>query len=1020
MNISELSLKRPVLATVLNLLIILFGLVGLSFLGVREYPAIDPAIITVRTNYTGASADIIETQITEPLERAINGVPGIRTMSSNSSLGASNITVEFNLGIDLETAANDVRDKVSQSINNLPKDLDGPPIVTKSDANGDFILLISVRSKTKGLLELSDYVENVLQPKFQTINEVSSISTFGLKRYAMHIWIDPDKLNAYNIGFNDIQSILTKENNDYPSGKISGNNTELIIKTLGKLKTEDEFRDLIIKDDATGIVRLKDVAKVEIGPEIEEQFAKINCVPVVNLAVIPQPGANYINIAKEFYKRLEEIKKNNKSDIEVIPIIDNTKNVSRSINEVKETLFISLGLVVLVILFFFRNWLIAIRPLIDIPISLVFSFFIMYLMGYSINVLTLLAIVLATGLVVDDGIVVTENIFRKLESGLSIKEAALQGSKEIFFPVIATSLTLAVVFIPVIFLQGFVGSLFKEFGVVVSVAVLVSAFVSLTITPVLNVFLTPKKGSQHGKFYVKTEPFFKGMESGYKKSLTLFLKVRWLGWVILIVCATVIYLLGNTLQTELAPMEDKSTIRFTFTAPEGTNYEKMQATSDKIMDFLQDSVPERDYTFSMTPLFNSTGSNTGFGRIGLIDPSLRTKTQNDLANEISKKLNRFNDLIIFAVQEQTISVGIGSRGALPIQYVIQNIDFNKIKNIIPILLDSMRKNKTFQKVDVNLKLNKPELNVKINRLKLKSLGLTVSDVVTTLQAAFSGARTAYFVMNGKQYQVISQVARRDRNKPLDIEKINIKNNVGQLVALSTVIDLEENSNPPNLNHFNRFRSATFSASLTEGKTIGDGVKEMQAIGNHFLDESFQSSLSGASRDFAESSSNTNFALILALILIYFILSAQFESFKDPLIIMVTVPMAICGAYLCLWMFNQTINIFSQIGMIMLIGLVTKNGILIVDFANSKKLEGFNKTQSIIEGASLRLRPILMTSLATALGSLPIALNFGAAASSRKPLGIVVVGGILFSLILTLYVVPAIYTYLSSKKVKELK
>ena len=433
MNISELSLKRPVLATVLNLLIILFGLVGLSFLGVREYPAIDPAIITVRTNYTGASADIIETQITEPLERAINGVPGIRTMSSNSSLGASNITVEFNLGIDLETAANDVRDKVSQSINNLPKDLDGPPIVTKSDANGDFILLISVRSKTKGLLELSDYAENVLQPKFQTINEVSSISTFGLKRYAMHIWIDPDKLNAYNIGFNDIQTILTKENNDYPSGKISGNNTELIIKTLGKLKTEEEFRDLIIKDDATGIVRLKDVAKVEIGPEIEEQFSKINCVPVVNLAVIPQPGANYINIAKEFYKRLEEIKKNNKSDIEVIPILDNTKNVSRSINEVKETLFISLGLVVLVILFFFRNWLIAIRPLIDIPISLVFSFFIMYLMGYSINVLTLLAIVLATGLVVDDGIVVTENIFRKLESGLSIKEAALQGSKEIFF-----------------------------------------------------------------------------------------------------------------------------------------------------------------------------------------------------------------------------------------------------------------------------------------------------------------------------------------------------------------------------------------------------------------------------------------------------------------------------------------------------------------------------------------------------------------------------------------------------------
>ncbi|MEI6585826.1 MAG: efflux RND transporter permease subunit [Sediminibacterium sp.] len=1017
MNISELSLKRPVLATVMNIMIVLFGVVGFSFLAVREYPAIDPPTISISTSYTGANSDVIESQITEPLEKQINGIPGIRSISSSSSIGMSNISVEFNLGVSLETAANDVRDKVSQAARNLPDDIDAPPVVTKSDANSDFIIMMAIQSPTKSLVELSDYAENVLVERFQTINEVSSVSIRGQKRYAMRIWTNPDKLAAYNIAFNDIQTALNKENVELPAGKIYGNNTELVIRTMGKLTTEKQFRDLIIKEDASGIVRLSDVSKVELGPETEEFSYKYNSVPAVSISITPQPGANYIRIADEFNKRLDEIKKGNKTDIVFNIIIDNTKNIRRSLSEVKETLLISLSLVVLVIFFFFRNWMIAIRPLIDIPISLIATFFIMYYAGFSINVLTLLGIVLATGLVVDDGIVVTENIFRKLESGLPIRQAALEGSKEIFFAIISTSITLAVVFLPVIFLQGFVGSLFREFGIVVASAVLISAFVSLTITPVLNVYLN-RKNMGHGKFYERTEPFFKGMESGYNKFLSGFLKIRWMAWVIVAACLGIIYFIGKGIQSEIAPIEDKSSVRFSMSTPEGTSYDRMQMISDKVTDFLNDSIPEREYTYNSVPNFSSGGSNGSSARIGLVLPQFRKRTQNDIAIELNKKLARFNEARVFAIQEQTITVGLASRGSLPVQFIVQNLDFEKIKSVIPKFLEEARKDKTFQNVDVNLKFNKPEVQLSIDRIKAKDLGLSTTDIASVVQAAFSGARSAYFIMKGKQYSVINQVERASRNELVDIEKLYVRNNRGDNIPLSAVIKLEENSNPPSLFHFNRFKAATISASLADGKTIGDGVKAMREIGNKVLDESFQTDLSGPSRDFVESTSNTSFALILALILIYLVLAAQFESFTDPLTIMITVPLAVAGALLSLWFFDQTINIFSQIGMIMLIGLVTKNGILIVEFANQKRALGLDKRSAVLEAASQRLRPILMTSLATALGALPIALSLGAASTSRMPLGIVVVGGLMFSLVLTLFVIPAVYTYISGKHASE--
>jgi len=1010
MNISELSLKRPVLATVLNLGIILFGVVGFTFLAVRDYPAIDPPIITVNTNYTGANPDIIESQITEPIEKQINGIPGIRTITSSSSQGSSYITVEFNLGVDLEAAASDVRDKVSQAARSLPQDIDAAPVITKADANSDFILILAVQSRTKSLLELSDYAENVLQQQLQTINQVSSINIFGQKRYAMRIWLHPDKMSAYSVAFNDIRNALNTENIELPPGKIYGNNTELTIRTLGRLTTEQQFRDLIIHEDSAGIVRLSDVARVEVGPEQLESSWKYNGVNAVGLAIIPQPGANNIAIANEFKKRLAEIKNSNKTDITFNVLIDNTTNIRQSLSEVEDTLIISFALVVLVIFFFFRNWLTAIRPLIDIPISLVATFFIMYLAGFSINVLTLLGIVLATGLVVDDGIVVTENIFRKFEQGMPIRQAALEGSKEIFFAVISTSITLAVVFLPVIFLEGFVGRLFREFGVTLAAAVLISAFVSLTITPVLNVYLTGKKAG-HGKFYERTEPFFTGMENGYQRMLGKFLNVRWMAWIIIAICAVMIWLISGTLKSEIAPTEDRSNIRFTVTAPEGTAFPYMQAITDSVSNYLYDSVPERDFVFARTP---TGATNMAQPRIQLIPPDERSRSQNDIANDLQRKLNRFNEARIFATQEQTIAVGSGSRGGLPVQFILQNQDINKLRDIIPKFLDAARDDKTFANVDVNLKFNRPELQVTVDRIKVRDLGLSTSDVIAAMQSAFSGGRMAYFVMNGYQYQVIAQVERNDRNTPIDIKDLYVRNSSGNNIPLSAVVHLQESSSPATLYHYNRYKAATISASLAEGYTIGDGIKAMQAIADKMLDPSYQTSLTGPSRDYAESSSNIFFAFGLALILIYLVLAAQFESFIDPLAIMLTVPLALAGAMLSLWVFGQTLNIFSEIGMIMLIGLVTKNGILIVEFANQKREQGMNKLEAVTEAASQRLRPILMTSLATSLGALPIALSLGAAATSRIPLGIVVVGGILFSLILTLFVIPAVYTFLSGK------
>ena len=1014
MSLSTLSIKRPVFTIVINLLIVLFGILGFSYLGVREFPSIDPAVINVRTNYTGANADIIESQITEPLEKAINSIDGIRNITSSSNQGSSNITIEFKLEKNLEEAANDVRDKVAQAVRSLPQDIDAPPVVSKADADSDAIISMTVQSKSRNALELSDYAENVISERIQTIPGVSSVQIWGQKRYSMRIWMDPLKLNAYGITVADVRNALDKQNVELPSGKLTGKNTELMVKTLGNLSTEKEFNDIIIVADANKTVRLSDIGYAVLAAEnLETKFTESGN-PMVAVAVIPQPGTNYLEIAKQFYAEIDKLKKDLPNDIKLDIALDNTVFIKKSVIEVAETLAISVVLVIIIIFLFFRDWSIAFRPLIDIPVSLIATFFIMYLFGFSINVLTLLAIVLATGLVVDDGIVVTENIFKKVEEGMSPIEAAVKGSNEIFFAVISISVTLAAVFLPIIFLEGFVGRLFREFGVVIGAAVLISAFVSLTLTPMLNAYLMKGGEQKKTKFYEATEPFFVSLNTGYANSLTKFLKRKWLSFPIIIICLGLIVLFFAILPKETAPYDDRSLGVISVTTPEGSTYEYTDRFMEELSDLINDSIPEKKVALVITsPGFLSSSVNAGRVRLALVDPNERERSQKEIVDHLNKMTKKYPQAKVNVSEQPTISVN--RRGGLPIQYIIQAPNFEKLQEKIPQFMEEASKNETFSNVDVNLKFNKPEINVTINREKAESLGISVLDVAQTLQLSLSGQRFGYFMQNGKQYQVIGQFDEKDRNAPLDLTSMFVKNKAGELIQLDNVVEVEEQSNPPQLFHNNRYMSATVSAGLAPGKSMIDGINAMDEIKEKVLDDSFTTDLGGESRDFVESSSNTSFAFGLALLLIYLILAAQFESFIDPFIIILTVPMAVAGALFSLWLFGQTWNIFSQIGTVMLIGLVTKNGILIVEFANQLREQGKSKYDAILEASEARLRPILMTSLAIALGALPIALSLGAASASRMGMGVVIVGGTMFSLILTLFVIPAIYLMWSRAK-----
>lgn len=1014
MSISTLSIKRPILAIVLNLLIMLFGAIGYHFLGVREFPSVDPPIVNVSASYPGANADIIESQITEPLEKALNSVEGIRSVTSSSNQGRSNITVEFNLGMDMEKATNDVRDKVNSAVGQLPRDLDGVPVVRKADANSDAILSFSLQSDRRGILEMSDIAENTVAPRLETIPGVSEIRVWGMKRYAMRIWMNPNKMAALGVTTQDVRAALERENVELPSGKLQGSATELVVKTIGRFQNVEDFNNMIVRNAGESNIRLRDIGYAELGAENPETIMRLNGTPMNGIAIQPQPGANYLDIAEEAYRRKAELEKSLPDDIKVGVIFDTTIFIKQSVTEVAETILIAIVLVVIIIFLFFRDWIVAFRPLIDIPVSLVGTFFIMYLFGFSVNVLTLLAIVLATGLVVDDGIVVTENIYKKIEEGMNPIEASIKGSNEIIFAVISTSITLAAVFLPVIFMEGFVGKLFMEFGVVLASAVLISAFVSLTLTPMLNAYLN-RKEIKRTRFYEATEPYFEKMESSYKSSLSTFLSKKWIVAPIMLVVLGLLFFFGSKLNNELAPLDDRSSLSLNFIGPEGMSYDAMDSFIREVTSVIKDSVPEVQGVMSVTsPGFGgSGGANTGFGRVMLSDKSERTRSQDEIANYLTNITKQFTVGRTFINQQQTISVN--RRGGLPVGYVIKAPDLEKMREYLPKFMEMVENDPTFPISTVDLKFTKPELSVHIDREKSKSLGVAVADVAQTMNLAFAGQRFSYFTMNGRQYQVIGQFEKDDRNAPLDLKSMHVKNASGELVQMDNIVKVVENSSPPQLYHYDRNMSATVTAGLAPGKTISDGIKAMDAIRDKLADPAVSTALTGSSRDFAESSSNTLFSFGLALVLVFLILAAQFESFVDPLIIMCTVPLAIAGAILSLWLFDQTINIFSQIGMIMLIGLVTKNGILIVEFANQLRERGYSKAEAALESAVLRLRPILMTTLATAFGALPIAAALGAAGTSRRSMGIVVIGGLMVSLILTLYVIPAMYIYWSREK-----
>ena len=1007
MNISELSIRRPVLATVLTIIILLFGFIGYNTLGVREYPSVDNPIISVTCSYSGANAEVIESQITEPLEQNINGIPGIRSLTSTSQQGQCRITVEFDLSVNLETAANDVRDKVSRAQRFLPRDCD-PPTVSKADADAMPILMVAIQSDSRSLLELSEIADLTVKEQLQTIPDVSSVQIWGEKRYSMRIWLDPVKMAAYGITPVDIKNTITSENVELPSGSIEGNSVELTLRTMGQMHTAQEFNNIILKEKNGNIVRISDVGHAELGPADIKSYMKMNGVPMVGVVVVPQPGANHIEIADAVYQRMEQMQKDLPEDIEYTYGFDNTKFIRASINEVKNTVYEAFVLVIIIIFLFLRDWRVTLIPCIVIPVSLIGAFFVMYVAGFSINVLTMLAVVLSVGLVVDDAIVMTENIYIRIEQGMRPFKAGIEGSKEIFFAVISTTITLVAVFLPIVFMEGTSGRLFREFSFVVAGSVIISSFAALTFTPMLATKLLKRRKEQKW-FYRKTEPFFEGLNNIYSKTLDAFMKVRWVAIPVSILMLVLIWFLWGEIPAEMAPMEDRSRITVNTRGAEGVSYEYMRDYTEEIAMVVDSIVPDAQ---SVTA---RVSSNTGNITISLKDIDERDYTQMEIAEKLTAAVSKKTKARAFVQQQSSFG---GRRGSMPVQYVIQAMSIEKLQEVLPEFLNRVHDNPTFKMADVDLKFSSPEVRVNINRDKAGSMGTSVRDVAETLQYGLSGQRMGYFYMNGKQYEIIGQVNRQQRNTPSGVRSIYIRNDKGEMVQLDNLVEFIESVAPPKLYHYNRFLSATVSAGLAEGKTIGDGLDEMDKIAEEVLDDTFRTALAGDSKEFRESSSSLMFAFILALVLIYLILAAQFESFKDPFTIMLTVPLAIAGALIFMYFGDITMNIFSQIGIIMLIGLVAKNGILIVEFANQKQENGESKMEAIRSASLQRLRPILMTSVSTILGLLPLAIATGEGANQRIAMGTAVVGGMLVSTFLTMYIVPAIYSYISTERKQE--
>ncbi|HLQ66496.1 MAG TPA: efflux RND transporter permease subunit [Candidatus Limnocylindrales bacterium] len=1007
MKLSEVSIQRPVLATVMSLAIILFGVISFARLPVREYPDIDPPIVSIQTFYRGASPNVVETEITDVLEEQLATLEGVKTIESSSREQGSSISVEFELSRDIEEATNDVRDRVSRVRGQLPTEADDP-IVAKVDVNAQPIVWLALSSQRFSNLELSDVADRILKERLQRLPGVGNIFLGGERRYAMRVWLDPARMASHGLTTQDVEAAIRRENAEIPAGRVEGNEREFAVRTRGDLVSSDEFGAIIVKQDGTERVRLDDVAQVQVGAEDERTAVRWNGQPAVGLGIVKQSKASTIDVADAVRAALPELSRALPGGMKLDVAYDSSSFIKDSIREVTQTIFIAILLVILVILVFLKTARATLIPGIAIPISIIGTFAVAYFMGFTINILTLLALVLAIGLVVDDAIVVLENIVRHMEMGKGRLRAALDGANEIGFAVLATTITLVAVFVPVSFLTGTVGRLFSEFGLSVAVAVLISGFVALTLTPMLcSRILRPSH--DQGRAARGIDRFFDGMNTRYERTLRWFLTHRGIALGAAVLLLLLIAGLFTILPRELVPVEDRGVAFGIVIAPEGSTLEYTDRYMRQVEAILL-PLPERRGLFTATGLgFGGPGQVTnGFMFLGLKPRGERHKSQQQLVQELFPRLISIPGVLAFVINPPSLG---GRFSSSPVEYVLQAETYEQLAQGVGAMMGEASKLGYLLNLDTDLRLNKPQLDVSIDRERAAQLGVSVTDIGTTLETLLGGRKVSDFKRGTKQYDVIAQVTPKDRSTPGVIDDIYVRGK-GGLVQMANVVTVKETVAPKELNHYNRVRSATLTANLPPGLPLGMALDALDKIAADKLPAGVKHELAGQSREFRESSTSLYFLFLLAVVFIYLVLAAQFESFIHPLTILLAVPLAVAGALISLFVFRQSLNIYSQIGLIMLIGLVTKNSILIVEYGNQLRARGLSIADAVAEAARIRLRPILMTSLATIFGILPIAIGLGSGAESRRPLGIAVVGGMLFSTFLTLVLVPVVYTYLA--------
>ena len=1006
MSVSQLSVRRPVLMTVMALVILLLGFFGLTSLGIREYPNVDYPLIQVRTSYPGANAAVVEAEVTEILEASINSASGIKALTSTSRDGFSYISIEFETGMDLEAAANEIRDRVSRVRRRLPDDVD-EPTVYKSDSDNDPILMVSLVSDKLDPMEVSEIANNHVKERLQTINGVSEVAIWGEKRPVVRLWIDPIRMQALGVSGAQMAAALKQGNLELPSGSIEGSETTLSIRTLGRILDPKSFGNIAVKTAADGtVIRISDVADIHYEPKDTRTGFRRNGKNSITLALMAQPGSNHVEIANEFYKRVEDIRREIPEGVEMLYGRDTSINIRASIKEVVETIFIAFVLVIAIIFAFLREGRTTFIPMVVVPVSVIGSFFVLYLCGFSINVLTLLAMVLAIGLVVDDAIVIVENIYHKIENGMTPKQAAIAGTNEIFFAVIATSIVLMTVFVPVLALGGTTGLLFREFVAVMIGTVFLSTLCALTLSPMLcSKFL---KRQKKGFFFKVTEPFFDWFNTLYSKALGGFLRWRLLLFPIVAALLFAAYSCFNNMSSEMAPTEDANAVMVNMSMPEGVNLSRTKRMADEFADEVISILDSNEYTEFQAGAWNAGNSRM---RLFLNDDKKARRPQSEIARAIQVLGNEYPDLRVMVFEPQSIST---QRGGLPVQFVLQAPNIEVLRDLVPKFEEAASKSPVFSVVNSNLRFTKPELHIEILRDKANEEGVSVNDIAQAVQLAISDQTYGDFYKDGRQYDIIGAVGYQYRDTPENLSMLTVKNGKGELVSLDNFITYTENSASPSLPRYNRFSAATIQAGLVPGKTIGDGVEEMRRIAKTLLKDypSVSTTLSGSSKEFEESSSGLYVVFLLALALVFLVLAGQFESFRAPFVIFFTVPLALSGALVSLYVTGQTLNIFSEIALILLIALVTKNGILIVEFANQiAESTGCSKLEAARQAAERRFRPILMTSLSTVLGAVPLIMT---GTPSRIAMGVAIAGGLTFATFMTLFIVPAAYSFFAGK------